>query len=93
MLFPDLSSYTITNKWCIYNNDSGAKSFHKGEMKFEAPIRPTFTTVAGMASFAAGTYPGYIAAVSDGNAGATCLALSDGSNWKVIALGATISAT
>lgn len=32
--------------------------------------------------------------VSDGSAGAPCLALSDGTNWKVVATyGATISAT
>lgn len=31
--------------------------------------------------------------VTDGNAGSACFAVSDGSNWKVIALGATISAS
>ena len=29
--------------------------------------------------------------VADGNAGAATVAVSDGSNWKVVALGATIS--
>ena len=29
--------------------------------------------------------------VTDGNAGAATVAVSDGSNWKVVALGATIS--
>lgn len=31
--------------------------------------------------------------VTNGNAGALCAALSDGTNWKVIALGATIAAS
>lgn len=30
--------------------------------------------------------------VTNGNAGAACVAVSDGANWKVIALGATIAA-
>lgn len=34
---------------------------------------------------------GQIAYCSDGNAGAKCLAVYDGSNWKVVAFGATIS--
>lgn len=29
--------------------------------------------------------------VTNGNAGAQCVAVSDGTNWKVIALGANIS--
>lgn len=36
---------------------------------------------------------GDIAYCSDGNAGAKTMAVYDGSNWKVVALGATISAT
>ena len=31
--------------------------------------------------------------VTNGNAGAACVAVSDGTNWKVIALGATIAAS
>ena len=34
---------------------------------------------------------GQLAYVSNGNAGAACLAVYDGSNWKVVALGATIA--
>jgi len=36
---------------------------------------------------------GQLAYVTDGNAGAACLAVYDGSNWKVVALGATIAAS
>ncbi len=38
-------------------------------------------------------YSGNIIYVSDGATGSPCLAWSDGTNWKVIALGATISAS
>lgn len=31
--------------------------------------------------------------VTNGNAGAACVGASDGTNWKVIALGATIAAS
>lgn len=41
----------------------------------------------------AASYKGRLINVSNGAAGANCLAWSDGTNWKVIALGATISAT
>lgn len=34
---------------------------------------------------------GQLAYVTDGNAGSACLAVYDGSNWKVVALGATIA--
>lgn len=49
---------------------------------------PTFTvsTVPSAASF-----PRRLIHVSNGNAGSPCVAISDGTNWKVIAIGATIS--
>jgi hypothetical protein len=34
---------------------------------------------------------GQLVYVTDGNAGSACLAVYDGSNWKVVALGATIA--
>ena len=52
-------------------------------------------TVAQMNALTAadGALLGQVAYVSNGNAGSPCLAMHDGSNWKVIAtLGATISA-
>lgn len=36
---------------------------------------------------------GDVAYCSDGDAGSKCLAVYDGSNWKVVSLGSTISAT
>ena len=44
--------------------------------------------VAGVPSAASG---GKLIWVTDGNSGAPTVAVSDGSNWKVIAFGATIS--
>lgn len=41
----------------------------------------------------AATYPKRVIYVTNGNAGAACLAVSDGTNWKVVALGSTIAAT
>lgn len=40
----------------------------------------------------AADWKGHLIHVSNGSAGAACLAYSDGSNWKVIALGANIAA-
>lgn len=41
----------------------------------------------------AANYYGHVIGVTNGNAGALCLAMSDGGAWKRIALGATISDT
>ena len=42
---------------------------------------------------AASSCLGQVAYVSNGAAGAPCAAISDGTNWKVIALGATVAAS
>ncbi|MGU3496357.1 hypothetical protein ACLBXM_20135 [Xanthobacteraceae bacterium A53D] len=47
-------------------------------------------TVAGLP--AASGKAGRLVRVSNGNAGQPCLAVSDGTNWKVIALGANVAA-
>ena len=54
-----------------------------------AVVRPIPFTVATVP--AASSLPGGIIYVSNGNAGAATLAFSDGTNWKVISIGATIS--
>ena len=54
-----------------------------------AKVVPTYT-VATLPDAAANA--GVLIRVSDGNAGAACLALSNGADWKVIALGATAAA-
>lgn len=62
---------------------------------FERNLSIAGGTVAQMPTLAAdGALTGNIAYVSNGNAGNPCLAMYDGSAWKVIAtLGATISST
>lgn len=37
-------------------------------------------------------FKNHVIAISNGNAGAACIAVSDGANWKVIAFGATAAA-
>ena len=51
-------------------------------------VAPTYT----VATVPTGVEGGMIY-VSDGDAGAKCAAVFDGTNWKVLALGATVSAT
>ena len=53
-------------------------------------------TIMTLPSYAASGVPsaspaGQMIYVTDGNSGAATVAVSDGSNWKVVALGATIS--
>lgn len=56
-----------------------------------APLAPGLYNVGGLP--AASSYTGYIAYVTNGNAGAPCLAVSNGTSWLRIALGASVSAT
>ena len=44
-----------------------------------------------MAGVPSASPAGQIIFVTDGNSGAATVAVSDGSNWKVVALGANIS--
>lgn len=61
-------------------------------MVFAKPVKVPSHTVANAPS--ASTYgAGSLIYVTDGNAGSACLAVSDGTNWKVLALGATIAAS
>lgn len=56
------------------------------EPKYPLPELPTFTvaTVPDATKF-----EGHIIYVSNGNAGARCIAVSNGTNWLVISLGST----
>lgn len=74
-----------------------AKTFRRGQSNsqrhnaaFAPAVIPTYT-VATLP--AASLYSGQMIRVSNGAAGAASIAISDGTNWKVIALGATASAT
>jgi hypothetical protein len=58
----------------------------------ESILRMSKYTVAETATIV-GSSSGDIIVVSDGDAGSLCMAMYDGTNWKKISLGATISAT
>lgn len=67
---------------------------------FRGPLLPSYNIIAGqriayeVASVPdAADFEGSIIFVSNGNAGAPSLAVSDGTSWLRIALGAAISAT
>lgn len=83
-----------TRKTIIYNNGANlipsADSFPFGIQIGGTIAMPLYSVSSAPA---AGAYYGHLIAVTDGDAGALCLAVSDGGTWKRIALGATISAT
>jgi hypothetical protein len=54
---------------------------------------PSFTVAQLTGTMSAANNPRRIVWVSNGNAGAACLAVSDGTNWLRIALGAAVAAT
>lgn len=58
-----------------------------------APFRLIELTVAELAAYPAAAWKNGVVVCSNGNAGARCLAVSDGSNWLRVALGAAVSAT
>jgi hypothetical protein len=59
----------------------------------DAVVLDSFTVAALTAAGFAAAHKGKIVECSNGNAGAKCLAYSDGTNFKVIALGATVAAS
>lgn len=82
-----------------YPSDSGADNVIKintdgagnvNEIEFKYPVELETYTVA---TIPAASSTGRLAFVSDGDAGSQCLAVDNGTNWKVVSLGATISAT
>jgi len=79
----------------IYGDGTNVVSAHTAAtdgMVFRNTIGlPQYSVSSAPAAAAANN--GHLIWVSDGDAGAKCLAASDGTNWKRIALGATISAT
>ena len=76
-----------------YNNGSNnLMVLHSAVNSSSVPFKVPSYNVAGAPS-ASTAGAGSMIYVTNGNAGAACLAISDGTNWKVDALGATISAT
>jgi hypothetical protein len=71
----------------IATQGSGAVAITGGTMSDTLITLKTYN-VAGVPS---ASPAGQIIFVTDGNSGAATVAVSDGSNWKVVALGANIS--
>lgn len=82
-----------TNVMGFYTRNTGQGelrfSISKTEIKANVPITLQTYNVAGAPT--AADIEGATIYVTNGDAGAKCLAMSDGTNWKVISLGATIS--
>lgn len=77
---------TIANK----NRQGFMGPEHAKILNGEAPhLLPVYTVT--QANALTDKTEGMLVYVSNGNAGAKCLAVYDGANWKVVALGATIS--
>ena len=73
---------------------TGTQTFNptNGVVNIQNVLRLSSLTTAQVNALSTNT-EGDVAMVSNGNAGALCLGVYDGTNWKVVALGATISAT
>ena len=71
----------------IATQSAGGVDISGGEIE-DTVIRLKVYNVAGVPS---ASTAGKLIWVTDGNSGAATVAVSDGSNWKVIAFGATIS--
>lgn len=67
---------------------------------YSCTLDEALSLLLGVASYSVATAPDAVAAgagamiyVTNGNAGSPCVGVSNGTNWKVVALGATISAS
>ncbi len=68
---------------------SGSRAINEQTAALDAVVRGTTFTVATVPSAAANI--GRIIYMSNGNAGDPCAAISNGTNWKVIAIGANVA--
>ncbi len=73
---------------------TGTQTFNptNGIVNIQNILRLSSLTTAQLNALTTNT-EGDVAMVSDGDTGDLCLGVYDGTNWKVVALGATISAT
>lgn len=70
--------------------ETGSRSINAALAGFQ-PVTGNSFTVATAPDAASNA--GRVIYLTNGSAGAACAAISDGNNWKVVAIGATISAT
>lgn len=89
----DASAKLSANQMPTTITATGVQVFNpsSGVVHIQDVLRLTSKTVAQLTALSPNE--GDIAYCSNGNAGAKTMAIYDGTNWKVVALGATISAT
>tara|TARA_R100000951_G_scaffold5674_6_gene6153 strand:+ start:1952 stop:2371 length:420 start_codon:yes stop_codon:yes gene_type:complete len=89
----DSSAKLSANQMPTTITATGVQVFNpsSGVVHIQDVLRLTSKTVAQLTALSPNE--GDIAYCSNGNAGAKTMAIYDGTNWKVVALGATISAT
>lgn len=86
---------SVSDKWQLrYNGSTKLTLTVDGDLDCNSVmvdelLTLTPTTVAGAPTGSAGD----VIYVSDGDAGSPCLGVHNGTDWKVVSLGATISAT
>jgi len=92
-LAADPGSGTIPTGYLIRRTDlDGLVKVHAGSYAWQ-PVRAVLDAFAVADLPAAASHTNRLVVCTNGDAGARCLALSDGSNWKRIALGSNVSAT
>lgn len=84
----DMATQSKTNV-DIDGGDIDGATIQSGCTINEAKIDLKTYTVATLPT--ASTHTGYIVYCTDGDTGSPCVAVSNGTSWKVIALGATVS--
>jgi hypothetical protein len=85
-----LAGYNVpVNQWTPSGFVSTANTLVVDAAASTGIIKPTSYTVATVPS--ASAFPAHLIHVSDGDSGAPCLAVSDGTDWLRIALGAAVS--
>jgi len=90
---PRLVYSTLANGDTCFDTYVADAAQDQGGIHFDdAACRLHNTTVANAPS-ASNWSAGSMIYVTNGDAGSACLGVSDGTNWKVVSLGANISAT
>ena len=86
---------TLTGNTTDYNIDNGSEALISGTYQetIQAGDLTRLSLVVHTVASAPSGNEGDIAYFSDGDAGAATLAVHDGTNWKVVSLGATIAAS
>lgn len=85
------AEFTAVEAAAVAGSETAQTAAEAAQAAAEATLTDNAFTVATLP--AAASSDGRMVYCSDGSAGSPCAAISDGTNWKVIAIGATVSAT